>query len=40
MLLLFALGLEALIVTGCVNTGKGIQKDYQKAEDKVEGALK
>jgi predicted small secreted protein len=40
LLLVLLLGLETLIVTGCANTGRGIQKDYQRNEDKVENAIK
>jgi predicted small secreted protein len=39
-LLLLSLGLQVLLAAGCANTGRGIQKDYQKAEDKVENAVK
>ena len=28
--------LALAFASGCANTGKGMQKDYQKAEDKVE----
>jgi predicted small secreted protein len=40
LLLLLALGGQFFVATGCVNTAKGVQKDYQKAEDKVERAVK
>ncbi len=40
IVVLLALGIEALLACGCVNTAKGVQKDYQRAEDHVENAVK
>ncbi len=40
LLLVLALAFEALSICGCVNTAKGVQKDYQRAEDHVENAVK
>jgi predicted small secreted protein len=36
ILVLLAFGFQMLVAAGCANTAKGVQKDYQKAEDKVE----
>src|SRR2546423_15399619 len=36
-LMLVLVLLQLAFAAGCVNTAKGIQKDYQKAEDKAEG---
>ncbi len=38
--LLMVLGIGGVLATACQNTAKGVQKDYQKAEDKVENAVK
>ena len=40
LLLLVLMGLEALLITGCANTGRGMKADYQRNEDKVEDAVK
>lgn len=37
---LLFLTVETLIAAGCANTGRGLQKDYQRNEDKVEDAVK
>lgn len=36
--LVLALAAQLWFASGCANTAKGVQKDYQHAEDKVENA--
>lgn len=36
VVLVLLVGMHVALALGCANTGRGIQKDYQKAEDKVE----
>ncbi|HTL68372.1 MAG TPA: hypothetical protein VL200_11975 [Lacunisphaera sp.] len=36
-LLVLFLAVETLLAFGCANTGRGLQKDYQHNEDKIEG---
>jgi predicted small secreted protein len=40
ILLLALLGLEALIVSGCANTGRGLKRDFNHNVDEVKDELK